>query len=218
MASPTGKADLRKTFPRLYTAAADRVAEVDVPAMSYLQIDGRGDPATSIEYRNAVEALFAVAYGVKFAVKKSLGYDYVVMPLEGLWSGGDAMSFSDGDRSNWEWTAMIAQPEVTTKPIFESVVEQTGKKKSLPSLSRLRMETLVEGLSLQVMHLGPYALEGPTVALLRRHAEAEGQAFHGRHHEIYLNAPDRTAPEQLKTILRQPVRAARVRDRPARPA
>lgn len=200
------KLDLKKELKELYDAPKGEVAEVEVPPIKYLMVDGKGDPNTSQEYREAVEALFSVAYGLKFSVKKSGGPDYSVMPLEGLWSSGENKPFTPGNKKDWLWTAMIAQPPVVTKQLLNPVLEQVSKKKKLPALSRLRFEPLTEGKSVQIMHIGPYSAEGPAIAKLHQHAEEHGYSLSGRHHEIYLNTPDRTAPEKLKTILRQPVR------------
>ncbi len=200
------KVDLKKELKHLYTAPTGRAVDLDVPPMNYLMIDGRGDPSSSREYRHAVEALFSVSYGLKFSVKKSGGPDYSVMPLEGLWWTEGSEPFTPSSRNNWLWTALIAQPPAVTAPLLASVRDQVSKKKSLPALPLLRFEPLREGKAVQILHLGPYHAEAATIERLHLHIRERGYSHSGKHHEIYLNAPDRTAPEKLKTIIRQPVR------------
>ena len=206
MLAAMSKLDLKKEMKQLYTAPADAVVEITVPAANYLMIDGKGDPNTSHEYREAVEALFSVAYPLKFAVRKKEGIDYGVMPLEGLWWIEGGKPFQRENKNSWRWTAMILQPEFVTKQLFEEVLQEVKKKKKLPALPLLRMERYAEGKVVQTMHHGPYSEEDPTIARLHKHAQDQGYTLAGKHHEIYLNTPDRTAPEKLKTILRQPVR------------
>jgi hypothetical protein len=200
------KLDLKKELKHLYSAPSNRVVEVNVPPINYLMIDGRGDPNTSQQYHAAVEALFSAAYGLKFAVRKSGGPDFSVMPLEGLWWTKGNQPFISGDRKDWFWTALIAQPPVVTQKLLASVLDEVNKKKNLPALARLRFEMLTEGQSVQILHLGPYSAEGPSITKLHQHVGEGGYSPSGKHHEIYLNTPGRTASEKLKTILRQPVR------------
>jgi hypothetical protein len=200
------KLDLKKEMKQLYTASTTDVAKVVVPAMNYLMIEGRGDPNTSADYRAAIEALFSVSYTLKFAIKKARGTDYTVMPLESLWWTEDNKPFGTGDKNSWHWTAMIAQPSFVKKNEVEVAMEAAAKKKDLPALPRLRFVPYNEGKSLQIMHVGPYSAEGPAIAKLHDRARQEGYAPSGKHHEIYLNAPDRTAPERFRTIIRQPVK------------
>ena len=201
------KIDFKREMKHLYRASAKRVTVVEVPPLSFLMIDGRGDPNTSPEYAEAIEALYAVAYALKFRVKRSQGVDYVVMPLEGLWWTDDPAQFNLDNREVWNWTAMIMQPDPVTEEMYEEVVAEVRKKKALGALDKMRLETYHEGLSVQVLHVGPYAAEGPTIARLHDYIRAQGYRPNGKHHEIYLSDPRRTAPERLKTILRQPVRA-----------
>ncbi|RMF29018.1 MAG: hypothetical protein D6759_14725 [Chloroflexi bacterium] len=200
------KTDFKKVLKHLYRASAKRIAVVEVPPLNFLMVDGRGDPNTSPEYAQALEALYAVAYALKFSVKRSRGVDYVVMPLEGLWWTDDPAHFDMDHREAWNWTAMIMQPEYVTEEMYEEVVAEVRRKKALGALDRMRLETYHEGLSVQVLHVGPYAAEGPTIARLHDYIREQGYRPNGKHHEIYLSDPRRTAPERLKTILRQPVR------------
>lgn len=205
---PATKVDLKREHRDLYAAPREPVL-VDVPELAFLMVDGRGDPNTAPEYTQAIEALYSVAYTLKFTLKRAAEpFDYTVMPLEGLWWAPDMASFAAGDRSKWEWTAMIAQPDAVTAELVERAVEQASAKKPLPAAARLRLERFDEGRSAQVMHVGPYSAEGPTIERLHAFIAEHGLALRGKHHEIYLGDPRRTAPERLKTIIRQPVAAA----------
>lgn len=200
------KLDLKKEWRSFYSATGD-VTLVDVPPIAYLMVDGKGDPNTSAEYQQAVQALYAVAYAIKFLSKAGPeALDFVVMPLEGLWGGEGPDTFDYRDRSSWTWTSMIAQPPHVTDEMVSRAMDQVRRKKGeMPGLERLRLATLHEGPSAQILHLGPYAAEVPTIERLHRWIEDNGYAFRGRHHEIYLGDPNRSSPERLKTIIRQPV-------------
>ena len=197
--------DLKKELKNLYNPSAKEVSVVDVPAMNFLLIDGEGSPS-SPQYREAIEALFSVSYALKFRVKKAQGVDYAVMPLEGLWWVDDMTKFSVERKDEWKWTAMIMQPKYVTAQDVKAAVEQTRKKKNLPALSKLRFESFHEGKAAQIMHVGPFSAEGPNVIKIHNAIRKSGHALSGKHHEIYLNDPSKTAPEKLKTILRQPMK------------
>lgn len=200
------KIDLKKELKSFYSASSKKVEFVDVPPMNFLMVDGKGDPGKVIAYRQAIEALYAVAYTVKFAVKKGpSAIDYVVPPLQGLWWADDMSDFITGKRDNWQWTLMIMQPEWVTAETVAAGIETAGQKKDLPSLPLLRFDGYSEGAAAQVLHVGPYADEGPTIKRLHDSIEERGFKLGGRHHEIYLSDPRRAAPERLKTIIRQPV-------------
>jgi hypothetical protein len=201
------KRDFKRELGGLYRPPSKEVVEVDVPELSFLMIDGRGDPGVSEAYAQAVEALFALSYALKFAVKKGpLAIDFGVMPLEGLWWAEDMSSFTTGDRSEWEWTMMIAQPDVVGEELVEEVAEELRGKKELAALPLARMESFQEGSAAQVMHLGPFSVEGPTIERVHDFIEASGRQRHGKHHEVYLSDIRRAAPANWKTIIRQPMR------------
>lgn len=202
------KVDFKKTLKHLYQPSAKKFEVVDVPPMQFLMIDGHGDPNTAQEYKNAVEALYAVSYQLKFMSKKELSKDYVVPPLEGLWWAEDMETFTTKqDKSKWDWTMMIMQPEQITQEMVEAAVKQVQKKKNLPALPKLRLETYHEGLSVQILHIGSYDDEGPTIAQMHHEFMPEnGYEEAGKHHEIYLSDPRKVVPEKLKTVLRQPIR------------
>jgi hypothetical protein len=202
------KIDFKRQLKQLYQPSAKKFSVVDVPSMQFMMLDGHGDPNSAQEYKDAVEALYGVAYKVKFMSKKELGKDYTVPPLEGLWWAEDMETFTiERDKSQWDWTMMIMQPEWITTDMVEEAVAIVEKQKALVALPKLRPETYDEGLSVQIMHFGSYDDEGPTIA--RMHHEfmpANGYEPRGKHHEIYLSDPRRVAPGKLKTVLRQPVR------------
>lgn len=200
------KIDLRKELKHLYASPPGEFTLVDVPPLPFLMVDGKGDPNVSSAFEEAVQALYGMAYTLKFATKKELGVDYTVMGLEGLWWTEGAAEFDLQAREEWLWTLMILQPSLITAEMVETARAELARKKELPALSRLRFETYHEGLSVQTMYIGAYADEGPTIARMHQFIHGQGYTFNGRHHEIYLGDPRRTAPEKLRTILRQPVR------------
>ena len=202
------KLDLKKDYREFYGPSSKEPSIVDVPEMQFLMADGAGDPNTSIAYAEAIEALYAMSYTLKFDSKTTDGIDYVVMPLEGLWWTPDMAEFSTEDKSAWEWTAMIMQPAHITAAHVESAAIDVRRKKDLAALDRLRLEPYTEGLSVQILYFGPYADEAPTIERLHQFALDGGYRLGGKHHEIYLSDPRRTAPEKLRTVIRQPIEAA----------
>ena len=199
------KLDFKKVMKAYWQPPVGEFVTVDVPRLNFIKVDGKGDPNSATEYRTAVQWLYSMSYGLKFA-SKAAGRDYGVGPLEGLWWAEDMTSFSQGDKSNWLWTAMIMQPDWIDAAAYATMLERTKGKLGEPPAS-LRLEAFEEGLSVQTMHIGPYAAEAPTIA--RLHGEflpANGLVENGHHHEIYISDPGRTAPEKLKTVIRQPVR------------
>ncbi len=202
---PPGKTDFRREHAALYTARA-APALVEVPELQFLMVDGAGDPNGSQDYQDAVQALFSVSYALKFAVKRAAdGVDYRVMPLEGLWWVDDISRLSFEDRSDWRWTVMILQPAVVTEELLAEAVKTSLVKRRLAAAGRLRLERVDEGRAAQVLHTGPYSAEQPTISRLHEFIARQGLAPRAKHHEIYLTDPARTAPERLRTILRQPV-------------
>jgi hypothetical protein len=200
------KIDLKKQWKNLYGTKAGAIVAVDVPPLTYLMVDGEGDPNTSLSFSEAVDALYSLSYTLKFSLKKSpRAIDYGVMPLEGLWWAGDPRVFHAADKSKWKWTAMIVQPEFIAQAQVDAAFDEVRKKKNPAALDRVRFETLTEGPSAQVLYVGPFSDEGPTIERMHDFIHAAGKELRGKHHEIYLSDPRRTAPEKLKTILRQPM-------------
>ncbi len=202
---PVMKIDLKRELRKLYQPGR-APSLVDVPEMGFLMIDGQGDPNTAAAYREAIEALYAVAYTVKFAIKGVPGgIDFAVMPLEGLWWNDGTTGFDADDRSRWQWTAMIMQPDAVTPEIVTEARRQAAAKRSLPALDLLRHERFAEGAAAQLMYLGPYKEEGPAIQALHAYIAEQGYRPAGKHHEIYLGDPRRSAPEKLRTVIRQPI-------------
>lgn len=200
------KVDFKKIMKAFWQPPVGVFSLVDVPKLQFAMIDGKGDPNTSEEYRHAIEWLYSVTYPLKFMSKKELGKDYGVAPLEGLWWADDMSSFLTGDKHLWSWTMMIMQPDWITGEMFKAVLDKARAKLGEPPES-LRLQFFHEGTAVQIMHIGPYSAEGPTI--LRLHEEflpANGLVENGKHHEIYLGDPRKAAPEKLRTVIRQPVR------------
>jgi hypothetical protein len=202
------KIDLKKTLKPYYDAKPAPVF-IDIPAMNFIMIDGNGNPNTSPQYATAVQSLYAVAYTLKFQVKKELQIDYPVMALEGLWWTPDMALFSADKKDEWLWTMMISTPDFITQKMLDTARDAASRKKELPALSSLRFESFAEGPSAQLMHIGPYATEAENIRRLHNFIHDHGRSFEGthqKHHEIYISDPRKTAPEKLKTIIRQPVK------------
>jgi hypothetical protein len=201
------KLDLKKQWKHLYQPPAGEITAVAVPPLTYLMVDGQGDPNTSKAFEHAVEALYSLSYTLKFSLKKSSrAIDYGVMPLEGLWWADDPHVFFQTDKSTWKWTAMILQPEFISRANVDAAFDEVRKKKNPAALERVRFEVLDEGDSIQTLYQGPFSQEGPTIQRMHDAIHATGKGLYGKHHEIYLSDPRRTAPSKLRTILRQPMR------------
>jgi hypothetical protein len=190
-----------------YRARRGEFRVVEVPARHYLMVDGHGDPNTSPLYASAIAALFPVAYALKAAVRGETGDDFVVMPLEALWWADDMTSFTTRrNKERWRWTAMILVPDAVTPALFSAAVDGVAARKSPERIDDVRLEILDEGMCIQTLHVGPYDDEAAVLARLHEQEVPERRLrLTGRHHEIYLSDARRTAPEALRTILRQPV-------------
>jgi hypothetical protein len=199
------KIDLARKLKPLYAPPKDQLVIVDVPKIDFLMIDGSGDPNTAPAYREALEALYALAYTIKFSLKLGPAKtDFRVMPLEGLWWSDDLEVFRLGRRDDWNWRMMIAMPDIVTADIVKDAKAAAEKKKDLPALSNIRFKPFAEGKAAQTLYIGPYAEEGPTIEALHAYIARQGHKLSGRHHEIYMSDPRRTAPAKLRTIIRQP--------------
>ena len=201
------KIDFKKEMKHLYNTSVKNPEIVDVPQMNFLMINGSVDPNNSEKFKSSVEALFGLSYTLKFMIKKSnMQIDYGVMPLEGLWWTDDMTAFSMKNKELWKWTAMIMQPEYVTNDLFYEAREQLKKKKENPVLPDVILDSFLEGKAGQIMHIGPFSEEGPTIEKLHKFIEASGYKLSGKHHEIYLSDIRRSAPEKWKTIIRQPMK------------
>jgi hypothetical protein len=199
------KIDLKKELKEYYWNSIKEIRIVNVPPMNFLMVDGKGNPNISEEFKDAIQSLYSLAYTIKFTLKKESEIDYGVMPLEGLFWTDDMRKFSEDNKKIWKWTLMIMQPKFVTKNIFNNCLEEVKKRKNFQGLSKIRFEKYSEGLSAQIMYIGPYSDEGPTIIKVHDFVKEKGYELKGKHHEIYLGDPRRTKPEKLKTIIRQPI-------------
>ena len=202
------KIDFKKSKKDLYQPSSKEVVEIEVPVMQFLMIDGIGSPGDSKEYQDALAALYPIAFKTKF-LSKVKGKDYVVPPLEGLWWADKMDDFTEGNRDKWKWTMMIMQPDWITQYMIDEAIKITKEKKPELSelLSKLRLEKYKEGRAAQIMHVGPYSEEGPTVQSVHDFIQKKGGKFDGhskKHHEIYLSDPRKANPNAMKTVIRQP--------------
>jgi hypothetical protein len=200
----TTKLDLKRELKELYGATTSP-ALIEVPRLQFLMVNGAGEPGGE-DFQEAIGAAYTVAYTVKFALK-ARGEDSVVMPLETLWRAPGGGRLDLADPADWEWTVMILQSESVTDDDVAAAVAVGGKKRPSPALSRIRLERFEEGMSGQILHVGPYDVEEKTIAKLVAFLEESGYEPHGAHHEIYLSDPRRSAPDRLRTIIRLPARA-----------
>ena len=196
--------DFKARFGWLYFPSAKTVAAVNVPAMHFAMVNGTGDPNGSVEYAQALDALFGVSYTAKFSLQRGGVARYKVAPSEGLWWTDGGQDLLHAPKATWRWTAMIMQPGVVTPARFRDAVSQLRERKDPPPLSRVRFERFQEGRAAQILYIGPYAKEGPTIGRLHQFIEDQGGRRTGKHHEIYLSDPRRTPPQRLKTVIRQP--------------
>lgn len=200
------RVDFKREMKKIYFPAPRNPELVKVPGMNFLMIDGKGDPNKSDAYQAAVDSLYAVSYALKFSIKYSpQRLDYAILPLESLWWAEDMSAFSQGNRDEWLWTAMIRQPELISREMVTEMMVDVREKKNPPALDKMRFQSLKEGQCAQILHLGPYSAERVTIEKLHEFIEENNYDFGGKHHEIYLNDPRRTAAESLKTVIRQPV-------------
>jgi hypothetical protein len=205
----TNKIDFKKSLDA-YQAKRGQFRIVEVPDLQYLMIDGHGDPNTSPAFTQALEALYPVAYKLKFASKRDLGRDYVVPPLEGIWWAEDMDSFTTSrDKSRWDWTLMIMVPDWIGQDLFTAAVDQVGAKSRPARLGDIRFESLSEGRCVQALHVGSFDDEAGVLAQMHHEfIPGNGLRMIGKHHEIYLSDSRKVAPEKQRTILRQPIRPA----------
>jgi hypothetical protein len=204
----TAPYDVKRELRALYAPKNRDWDTLVVPPQRFLAVDGAGDPNTAPAYAAAVEALYAVAYTVRFTSKRA-GRDLVVAPLEGLWYADDASVFSARNKAAWSWTMLISQPDWVSDALIDESIAAARRKKMLPTIDLVGLELLDEGLCAQLLHVGSYDDETPALARLHREVlPSRGLRERGRHHEVYLGDPRRTAPANLKTVVRQPVQPA----------
>lgn len=201
------KIDFKKEFKQYYSPKAREPEIIDMPSMQFVMVDGRGDPNKVKEFEDAVGALYSIVYGLKFGRKKSgKNPDFSAGALEGLWWSDVGEPFTVGNKDDWLWTVMIWLPDFITQAEFDEMVDLTKQKKPNPKLDSVRLENFSEGKVVQVLHIGPYDTEKASVDLMHAFASDQGYTQTGKHHEIYLGDPRRSAPEKLKTIIRHPIK------------
>ncbi len=209
--------DLKKEL-KAYYQPPKKPAILQIPCFQFAMVDGAiekgSSPGESPGFAEATQALYGISYTLKFMLKKRKTdpVDYPVMALEGLWWVEDGR-FDLNVKDNWFYTLMILQPPVITPALFADGLEQLRKKRGdSPALARLRLADFEEGLSVQAMHVGPYATEPATIEAMREYAAGQGYRDrvgpNGKHHEIYLGDPRKADPAKLKTVLRHPVEKA----------
>ncbi len=201
-------AEMKAKLKELYLPPAKDFVLVDVPDMRYVMIDGHG-AADRSALDHAVKWLFAVIHPIKRIARERMGKDFVEPPLEGLWWADDIQDFICGNRDKLNWRMMIVyEPDWLTAEMFKDGLAMAKARLGEPPAS-LRLEGYREGLSAQIMYVGPPDEEAPTIARLHREfLPARKLIPNGHHHEIYLTDPNRVAPKKLKTVLRQPVRSS----------
>ena len=200
------KIDYKKELKHLYKTSAKKAEIIDVPPMNFLMVDGQGNPNTSERFQQGVETLFRLSYTLKFMIKKGdLQVDYGVLPLEGLWWTDDMSQFSVEKKDDWSWTVMIMQPELVSESLVVEAREQLRVKKKTEFVDEIRFESYEECRAAQILHIGPFEEEGPTIEKLHQFIEDSGYSLSGKHHEIYLSDIRRAAPEKWRTIIRQPI-------------
>lgn len=210
--------ELSKRFGDLYKPSAKVPVLVDVPSLRFLMLDGEGGVGGP-DFQDAMQALYGLAYPVKFAAKKELELSYSVMPAEGLyWSDeyDGTPGITPSQLQELTWRLMIMLPDEVPGELVEATREKVAAKKDLPRLGDIRVQTFSEGPSVQILHVGPYAEEAPTAQRLYAFAAEKGFDVTGPHHEIYLGDPNHSAPEKLKTVLRYGVTKRRTQTSTAR--
>jgi len=199
------KIDYKKVLKQLYKPSAKIVESIKIPKMNYLMVDGEGKPGNQ-DFQESVEALYGLSYSLKFMIKKGASQiDYGVMPLEGLWWSDDMSTFSVDDKESWKWTLMIMQPKHITKKLVVEATSQLKLKKNPIALPKLRFKDFNEGQVAQILHIGPFSEEGPTVDKVHSFIAESNKQRTGKHHEIYLSDIRKADPKNWKTIIRQPM-------------
>jgi hypothetical protein len=203
------KVDLRLRHKDLYNASAKDPQVVTVPKLPFLMIDGQGDPS-GLEFQDAVGTLYGATYGLKHSFKNGQPVqDFSVMPLEGLWWCEGIPGFDMDRKELWRWTLMILQPEFVTKASVSQALNTLAEKRGrTPAINKVRLANFREGRAVQILHIGPYSAERSSISRIEDYMRAKKLVAAGKHHEIYMSDPRRTAPEKLKTILRVPVTKA----------
>lgn len=205
------KSDLTKEHKAYYTAKS-KPELLTIGKAQFLSITGKGDPSGQA-YADKLQALYSVAYTVKF-LNKALDKDFVVAKLEGLWSFDEnkyaGLSADEAPlkipRSEWNYRMLIRMPDYVTREQLEQAVKTVVNKKQISLAAEVEWFEMEEGKVVQMLHKGPFSEEPETLKQIMEFCEEHQLSKNGLHHEIYLSDPRKTAPEKLKTILREPVK------------
>lgn len=200
------KIDIKKQHKHLFASKREPHL-VEVPQLRYLMIDGKGSP-DGAAFQDAIGALYSTAYTAKSRLKTAGRADFVVPPLEALWWADDEYAFDENRRDEWQWTLMLIQPDhVSEEDIADALSALEKKRKATAAHGIIKTELLDEGQAVQCLHVGPYDSMGGAISTMQAFAESNGLELAGKHHDVYLSDPRRTAaPEKLKTVLRRPAR------------
>lgn len=205
--------DYKKEYKEFYMPK-NKPEVVDVPAMNYIAVRGKGDPnEEGGDYKQSISILYSLAFTIKMSPKagyKMEGYfEYVVPPLEGFWWQEDIEGIDYGKKEKFQWISVIRLPDFVTRDDFRWAVEEVERKKKI-DCSKAEFLSLQEGLCVQIMHIGPYDDEPATIALMNEYLEQNGyendMTDNRRHHEIYLSDARRVAPERCRTVIRHPIK------------
>ncbi len=200
------KLNLTKEYKPYYTAKTTPEI-IEVEEAQFLTIQGKGAPQGD-EFMAKLGALYPLAYGIKMLMKKE-GKDFAVAKLEGLWWTESNKPFMEVSREEWHWKLLIRQPEFVTQEIFEKAKNEVVKNKGIELTNEVKFEKIKEDKCVQVLHIGPYSAETESWEKIIKLMKEKNLVENGLHHEIYLSDPRKVAPEKMRTILRQPVKAKR---------
>lgn len=188
-----------------YYEASHEPTLINVGPLHCLTVAGTGSPyGDDSDFMQAIEALYPVAFSIQQQTREE-GNDFVVPKMEALWWVPEGMVFEETPPHQWCWKILIPMPECVSESHFLQAKQLVDNKKDLPMLEQVRWERVHEGPSAQILHIGSYEAEKPTLEKLYAFVHQQGKRLHGRHHEIYLNDPSKTPVERLQTILRYPV-------------
>lgn len=205
------KLDLTKKYKTYFTAKT-KPEIVEIERAQFLSIVGKGAPSDK-EYAEKIQALFTTAYSIKF-ISKALDKDFTVSKLECLWWFDEnkykGLSIMDTPKSvprnEWEYRLLIRMPDFVTEKQFEKGIQDTISKKKLQLANDVEFYKMTEGKCIQMLHVGPFSTEPETLAQMYQLLVSSGLSKNGHHHEIYLSDHNKTSPEKMKTILREPVK------------
>ena len=205
--------DYKKEYKEFYMPK-NKPSIVEVPAMNYIAVRGKGDPNQEDgDYKKAIGLLYGIAFTIKMSKKGDHqidGYfDYVVPPLEGFWWQDGITGVDYAHKESFSWISVIRLPDFVTKADFDWAVAEATRKKG-EDFYKVEYFTYDEGLCVQCMHIGSYDDEPATVDVMHEYVAQQGYELditnERMHHEIYLSDARKVAPEKLKTVIRHPIK------------